>query len=31
MVADGEISKARAIELARLVLRGNAQTLYKFE
>jgi predicted TIM-barrel fold metal-dependent hydrolase len=31
MVADGEISKMRAIELARLVLRGNAQNLYKIE
>jgi hypothetical protein len=30
MVADGEISKARAAQLARLVLRGNAETLYKF-
>jgi hypothetical protein len=30
MVADGEISRARAVELARLVLRGNAETLYKF-
>lgn len=29
MVADGEISKARAAELARLVLRGNAEALYK--
>jgi uncharacterized protein len=29
MVADGEISTARAVELARLVLRGNAETLYK--
>ncbi|MGA3157319.1 MAG: amidohydrolase family protein [Steroidobacteraceae bacterium] len=29
MLADGEISKVRALELARLVLRGNAETLYK--
>jgi predicted TIM-barrel fold metal-dependent hydrolase len=29
MVADGEISTVRAVELARLVLRGNAETLYK--
>jgi len=29
MVADGEISSTRALELARLVLRGNAETLYK--
>jgi hypothetical protein len=28
MVADGEISKARALELARMVLRGNAAGLY---
>ena len=31
MVADGEISKVRAVELARMVLRGNAETLYRFE
>ncbi len=30
MEADGEISPARAGELARLVLRGNAESLYKF-
>jgi len=29
MIADGEISKVRALELARRVLRGNAETLYK--
>jgi uncharacterized protein len=28
MVSDGEISKARAFELAHLVLRGNAASLY---
>jgi uncharacterized protein len=28
MLADGEISKARALVLARLVLRGNAEALY---
>lgn len=28
MVSDGEISKARAIEIARRVLRGNAASLY---
>jgi predicted TIM-barrel fold metal-dependent hydrolase len=30
METDGEISPARANELARMVLRGNAETLYKF-
>jgi uncharacterized protein len=30
MEADDEISPARANELARMVLRGNAETLYKF-
>jgi uncharacterized protein len=29
MLADSEISRARAGELARMVLRGNAQSLYK--
>jgi uncharacterized protein len=29
MLDDGEISRARAYELARMVLRGNAQALYK--
>lgn len=28
MVADGEISRARAVEIARMVLRGNAIKLY---
>jgi hypothetical protein len=28
MVADGEISSRRAVEIAALVLRGNAQKLY---
>jgi hypothetical protein len=28
MVADGEISSVRAVEIARLVLRGNAEKLY---
>lgn len=28
MMADGEISRARAIEIARMVLRGNAVKLY---
>ncbi len=31
MERDGEISPARAAELARMVLRGNAQTLYKLK
>jgi uncharacterized protein len=30
MLDDGEISRSRAGELARMVLRGNAQALYKF-
>jgi predicted TIM-barrel fold metal-dependent hydrolase len=30
MVADNEITEARAAELARMVLRGNAEALYKF-
>ncbi|HEX3985797.1 MAG TPA: amidohydrolase family protein [Acidobacteriaceae bacterium] len=30
MVRDGEISRTRAIEIARLVLRGNAERLYRF-
>jgi len=30
MVDDGEISRARALEIAGLVLRGNAEALYKF-
>jgi hypothetical protein len=30
MLEDGEIDRARAYELARMVLRGNAQALYKF-
>lgn len=30
MAADGEISRARARDLARMVLRGNAEALYKF-
>ncbi|MGA7887409.1 MAG: amidohydrolase family protein, partial [Acidobacteriaceae bacterium] len=30
MVRDGEISRDRAIEIARLVLRGNAERLYGF-
>jgi len=30
MVDDGEITRARALEIAGLVLRGNAQALYKF-
>lgn len=29
MVRDGEITKARAIELARMVMRDNARALYK--
>jgi predicted TIM-barrel fold metal-dependent hydrolase len=29
MVQDGEISRARAVELARMVLRDNARALYK--
>lgn len=31
MVRDGEISRDRAIEIARLVLRGNAERLYGFK
>jgi hypothetical protein len=30
MLEDGEISRQRALDLARMVLRGNAVTLYKF-
>jgi hypothetical protein len=30
MVGDGEISRQRAAEIARLVLRGNAESLYMF-
>ena len=30
MLEDGEISRKRAGELARMVLRGNAEALYKF-
>lgn len=30
MLGDGEISQSRAGELARMVLRGNAQALYRF-
>jgi hypothetical protein len=30
MIADGEITRARALELARMVLRDNAMRLYKF-
>jgi predicted TIM-barrel fold metal-dependent hydrolase len=30
MLRDGEIDRKRAGELARLVLRGNAEALYKF-
>ncbi|MGA8530231.1 MAG: hypothetical protein WB622_10985 [Acidobacteriaceae bacterium] len=30
MVRDGEISRQRAVEIARLVLRGNAERLYRF-
>lgn len=30
MLEDGEIGRQRAAELARMVLRGNAQALYKF-
>jgi hypothetical protein len=29
MVADGEITRGRALEIARMVLRGNAEELYK--
>jgi uncharacterized protein len=29
MVRDGEITKARAMELARMVMRDNARALYK--
>jgi hypothetical protein len=28
MLRDGEISRSRALELANLVLRGNARKLY---
>jgi len=31
MVQDGEISRDRAIQIARLVLRGNAERLYGFK
>ena len=30
MMADGEITRPRALELARMVLRGNAERLYGF-
>jgi hypothetical protein len=30
MLRDGEVDRKRAGELARLVLRGNAEALYKF-
>ena len=30
MLRDGEISRRRALELARMVLRGNARSLYGF-
>ncbi|MBI3411977.1 MAG: hypothetical protein HY235_01070 [Acidobacteria bacterium] len=29
MLRDGEITRERAVELARMVLRDNARTLYK--
>jgi len=31
MVRDGEISRDRALELARMVLRDNARKLYKLK
>jgi len=31
MLRDGEIDRARAVELARMVLRDNARTLYKLK
>ena len=31
MMRDGEITRARAIELARMVLRENARKLYRFK
>ena len=31
MVQDGEISRQRASELARMVLRGNAEKLYRLQ
>jgi len=31
MVEDGEISRQRAGEIARMVLRGNAEALYQFK
>lgn len=31
MVRDGEVSQGRAIDIARLVLRGNAERLYGFK
>ncbi len=30
MLEDGEVSRGRAAELAKMVLRGNAEALYKF-
>jgi predicted TIM-barrel fold metal-dependent hydrolase len=30
MLQDGEITRARAYDIARMVLRGNAEALYKF-
>jgi predicted TIM-barrel fold metal-dependent hydrolase len=29
MVEDGEIARGRAMEIARMVMRGNAEELYK--
>jgi hypothetical protein len=29
MIHDGEITRARAVELARMVMRENARKLYK--
>jgi uncharacterized protein len=31
MMRDGEITRARAVEIAQMVLRGNAEALYKFK
>jgi hypothetical protein len=29
MIRDGQLTRARALEVARLVLRGNAERLYE--
>jgi len=31
MMRDQQITRDRALEIARMVLRGNAESLYKFQ